>query len=366
MRVGRFFGIDLYIHWGWLFIFALVAWSLAATGGPLAGLTADPTQRIALGFAASLLLFASVVAHEFAHSLVARSLGLRVSRITLYLFGGVSQLEDAAKSPGVEAAVTVVGPLTSILIAVVLGPVANWLGPATPAGAVAHYLSYANWVLGIFNLLPAIPLDGGRLFHSLAWMVTKNSVTATEAAAVFSKVIAGAIVLLGIAATLRLGFGGGLWLVLIGWFIWQSGSAEVASAELVDALKGKKAIDIAALPADEVPADATAQSAFERVQRSGRNAVPVVLGDRLLGIVSLSDFVKVAPANAASTPVTAIMTRVEDLVSARPGADAIDVARMLGLRGFRQIPLIDEAGRLAGFVTREGVLARISMPHHSS
>lgn len=360
MRVGRLFGIDLFINVSWLFIFALVAWSLASEVGPLGGVVADPRSRAILGVAAAVLLFASVIAHEIAHALVSRALGMRVVRITLYLFGGVAELHGETPGPGAEALVTAAGPATSLVIALLLRPVALVLGTSSPAGAVVSYLSLANFVLAAFNLLPAIPLDGGRLFHALAWAITKSSVRATDIAARFSRVIAGAVMLGGVALSLYQGFGSGLWLVLIGWFIWQAGGAEQSSAHLVDSLHGVRAIDLASVPADPVPADATAKTALDRLVRSGRNVAPVMLGEQLLGIVSLSDFFRTGPEDPDTIPVTAVMTRVPDLKSLPPNAPAIDAVRMLGESGFRQLPLIDETGHLAGFVTREGVLARVT------
>jgi Zn-dependent protease/CBS domain-containing protein len=360
MRVGRLFGIDLYINVSWLFIFALVAWSLGSDFGPLRGLAIAAQTRAVLGVIAALLLFTSVIAHEFAHALVSRAYGLRVSRITLYLFGGVAQLDSPTPGPTAEALVTAAGPLTSLAIAGVAYPIGLALGPTTAAGAIASYLSWANLVLAVFNLVPAIPLDGGRILHALAWAITKDSMRATDIAARVSRFFAAAIIAVGIALTVGVGFGTGLWLVLIGWFIWQAGESERSSVHMENALRGLKAIDLAAVQGDPIPADATTKTALDRLVKSGRNVAPVTLGDRLLGIVSLSDLLRTGPADPDSIPVTAIMTRTADLKSVSPAAPAIDVVRMLGENGFRQVPLIDESGSLVGFVTREGVLAHLT------
>jgi CBS domain-containing protein len=283
----------------------------------------------------------------------------------LYLFGGVSQLKGAAQTPAAEALITFAGPLTSFIIAAIASPIGAYLGPHTATGAVAGYLGTANFVLGAFNLIPAVPLDGGRLLHALLWRITKDSSTATKTAVDFSRLIAGAIIAFGILSTIAFGSLGGLWLVLIGWFILQAGSAERAAVDIVDVFAGKKAVDLAAAMPEPIPADASVSSALDRLLKSGRNAAPVMLGERLLGIVTLSDFFRNGERSGDELPVTAIMTRVEDLKSAMPSADAMDIVRMMGDNGYRQIPLIDASGHLAGFVTREGVLARISAHRHT-
>jgi Zn-dependent protease/CBS domain-containing protein len=361
MRIGKIFGIDIVINLSWLFIFAFVAWSLADVG-PFRLISVTPLERMALGIITALLFFASVLAHELAHSLVARRRGIPIKQITLFIFGGVSSLEGEPTTAPVEAWIAFVGPLTSIIIGVLFFGLSKLLGPSTPFGVATNYLAFANVVLGVFNLLPAYPLDGGRVLHAFVWRWTQSRLRATQIAAGFGRVMAILFIAYGIFETLY--YGGafsGLWLVFIGWFLLQAGGAEQMQAELLNALQGLSASDIAVPPPEPVPADVTADVALHLMMKTGSRALPVMLGDQLLGILTMGDFVKLTDRGPGDVYVTSLMTRAADLKSAKPSTSAIDVLQMLSKSGVAQIPVIDDAGNLIGFVTRESILKRLPL-----
>ena len=362
MRIGRIFGIDIVINLSWLFIFAFVAWSLAEVG-PFRLVNVTPFERMILGIITAILFFASVLAHELAHSLVARRRGIPIKQITLFIFGGVSSLEGEPTTAPVEAWIAFVGPLTSIIIGVLFFLLSALIGQATPIGISAGYLAFANVVLGIFNLLPAYPLDGGRVLHALVWRWTQSRLRATQIAATIGRIMAIFFVGYGIFETLYSAGGSfsGLWLVFIGWFLLQAGGAEQMHAELLSALQGLTAADIAVPAPEPVPADATADVALQIMMRTGNRALPVVLGDQLLGILTMSDFVKLTDRGPADVYVTSLMTRAADLKSAKPSTSAIDVLQMLSKAGVAQIPIINDDGTLIGFVTRESILKRLPL-----
>jgi len=362
MRIGRIFGIDIVINLSWLFIFAFVAWSLAEVG-PFRLVNVTPFERMALGIFTAILFFASVLAHELAHSLVARRRGIPIKQITLFIFGGVSSLEGEPTTAPVEAWIAFVGPLMSIILGVLFFAASTLIGPHTPLGVSTGYLAFANVVLGIFNLLPAYPLDGGRVLHALVWRWTQSRLRATQIAAAVGRIMAIFFIAYGIFETLY-SVGGsfsGLWLVFIGWFLLQAGGAEQMQAELLSALQGLTAGDIAVPPPEPVPADATADVALQIMMRTGNRALPVLLGDQLLGILTMSDFVKLTDRGPADVYVTSLMTRAADLKSAKPSTSAIDVLQMLSKAGVAQIPVIDDNGTLIGFVTRESILKRLPL-----
>ena len=360
MRIGKIFGIDIVINLSWLFIFAFWAWVLA-NSDTFGRLHLSPAGRMALGLITSLFFFASVLAHELAHSLVARSRGIPIRQITLFIFGGVSSLEGEPSTAPVEAWIAFVGPLTSIVLAGLFLGLSIVLGAHTPLGIASAYLAYANFVLGIFNLLPAYPLDGGRVLHALIWRWTKSRLRATQVAANVGRVLAIGLVAYGVFQMLYSGGAWGLWLIFIGWFLLQAGGAEQMQAELLSALQGLTARDIAVPPAEPVPADATADVALQTMMRTGNRALPVMLGNQLLGIITMGDFVKLTDRAPANAYVTSLMTRTADLKSAPPGASAVDVVQMLSKSGVGQIPIIDETGTLIGFVTRESVFKRLPL-----
>jgi Zn-dependent protease/predicted transcriptional regulator len=363
MRVGRIFGIDIVINLSWLFIFAFVAWTLADIG-PFSTISLSPFQRVTLGIVTALLFFASVLTHELAHSLVARKRGIPIKQITLFIFGGVSSLEGEPTTAPVEAWIAFVGPLTSIVIGAIFFVLSLALGPRTPLGLAAEYLSFANLILGVFNLLPAFPLDGGRVLHALVWRWTKNRYRATQIAAGIGRLVAWIFVIYGAFIMLYYGMNSafsGLWLIFIGWFLLQAGGAERMHAELVHALAGLTAKDIAETPPEALPADATADTALQLMMKTGHRAFPVMLGDQLLGILSMADFAKLQDRSPSQAYVTSLMTRVEDLKTAAPTTKATDVLELLSRTGLGQIPVMDEGGKLLGFVTRENILRRLPL-----
>lgn len=360
MRIGKLFGIDIVVNLSWIFIFAFVAWALIDQG-PFRTIAISPVQRITLGIITAILFFASVLSHELAHSLVARKRGIPIKRITLFIFGGVSSLEGEPNTAPVEAWIAFVGPLTSLVLGVVFIAISVLAGQTTPVGTATQYLGMANLLLGIFNLLPAYPLDGGRVLHALIWRWTKDRFRATRIASNVGRVMAIAFIGYGAFTALYSGAGmfNGLWLIFIGWFLLQAGGGERMQAELLHSLAGLQAKDIAVEPPQALPADITADVALQTMIKTGARALPVMLGDQLLGIMTMGDFAKLGDRPPAEAYVTSLMTRTEDLQSALPSASAVDVVTTLLRTGVGQVPVMTESGALVGFVTRQSVLQRM-------
>jgi len=223
LRIGKIFGIDIYIHISWVIIIVLMTWSLAVGWFPVLYHGFSALTDWILGFIAAILLFASVLLHELAHSVVARARGLPVKNITLFIFGGVSNIEKEPGSPGIEFQMAVVGPLTSILIGVLAFALLFLLGQYSSAlGAILWYLGIANILLGIFNLIPGFPLDGGRVLRSIVWKIDGNLPRATRIVTVVGQVIAYLFILVGIWLFFVGYFIDGLWLGFIGWFLLSS------------------------------------------------------------------------------------------------------------------------------------------------
>ena len=360
MRVARIFGIDIYIDLSWFIIFVLVAWMLSSDVGPLRSAGLSGGERAALGILSALLFFGSVLAHELAHSIVARVRGLPVTRITLFIFGGISQIGGAFDSAKSEGWIAFVGPLTSAVLTGLFYIVAQALGAHSAFGLAAGYLAWANGALAIFNLLPAYPLDGGKVLHSLIWRATGDRRRATRVAAGIGQTIALLMIALGILTAFRVSFFSGLWFALIGWFLYQAGRSEASTSELAAALAGQTASSVAVTPAPALSPDETASMAMDALLRSGQRAAPVVAGGRLVGIVTLTDLAR-AHAGSADAPVSGLMTPLDKVKSVTPSSDAMAALSLLAQTGYHQLPVIDDAGTLAGFITREGLLQRLAI-----
>jgi Zn-dependent protease len=290
LRIARIAGIPVGISPWWLAIVALITWSLGASYFPEAVHGIAPIAAYALGFASALLLFASILAHEFGHALVARRYGIEIEEIDLWLLGGVSRMRGEAHAPREELRYALAGPLVTAVVAACFGVVALLLPVSTPAAvrALVEYQVFVNALIFVFNLLPAFPLDGGRVLRSLLWRRSGERARATATAASVGRTFGYLLVFLG-GLELLAGAPQGLWLALIGFFIVLAAGAQAAGAQLQEALGGLAARELMSAPVIGVPASlsaARAASDFFAVYRY--TAFPVLDADgQALGVLTL-------------------------------------------------------------------------------
>jgi Zn-dependent protease len=355
-RLFRVFGIDVGVHVSWLVIFGLVTWSLAMGYFPVALPGIDAAIAWVLGAVAAILLFASVLIHELAHSLVARARGLDARSITLFLFGGVSNLGGEAKRPSTEFLVAVVGPLTSLAIAGVAFVATTLVGSDTGVGVVAGYLAIVNLLLAAFNLLPGFPLDGGRVLRAMIWNATGSLRRGTEIATTVGRLVAYGLVFWGVLRVLDGEVFAGLWIGAIGWFLANAASASLQQVVVDQRLAGLRVRDVVRPDTTAVLPGASVAEVIELVMLPGtRRAVPVVDG-RLIGIVTLGDVGKVPPERRDRTWVGEIMGGTHGLVTVTPDDTLVDALQALGKGDYEQVPVVDERGGLIGLLTRADIL----------
>src|SRR5438477_5082581 len=238
-RIFRIAGIDINIHISWLIILVFLTFSLATGWFPITYPGSSTTTYYLLGFIASILLFVSVLLHELAHSFVARSRGLQVKSIVLFIFGGVSNIEQEPQTPGIEFSMAFVGPLVSLLIGVVCYGL--WLlvrGTHSLIVPILSYLAVTNILLGIFNLLPGFPLDGGRVLRSIIWKATGNFQTATNVATFVGQAFAYLFIILGILQFFAGNGFGGLIIIFTGWFLLNAAQSARTQSTLDTAFRG--------------------------------------------------------------------------------------------------------------------------------
>ena len=361
MKIGKVFGIEITVNPSWVFIFALVAYSLAQPMGPFSTIALSSGQRIGLGIVASLFFFGSVLFHELAHSLLARRRGVPVRGITLFIFGGVSALEGEPATPPAEAWISAIGPLASVLLAVVFFGLATLSASAPPLALMFGYLSFANAALAVFNILPAYPLDGGRVLHALVWRATNDRLRATRIAATIGGVIAVLLIAGGVAEFLWTGSSaGGLWTIFIGWFLLVAGNAEKRQSQVTAELQGHTARDLIETAPLRASADETAAHVLLTMRRDGVRVLPVYVADRFIGYVSIEDMGKVPFEELDRTYVTAIMTREEDALHVAAGDDANDALREFAQKGLAALPVVEPSGGLVGLITRDSVVHWLS------
>jgi Zn-dependent protease len=229
VRLGRVAGIPIGLNWSWVPVFGLFVWSLDERVFPSTNPGLSSAAYAAMAVAAATLFFLSLLLHELGHALVARREGVEIDGITLWLFGGVARIRGTLPSAGAELRLALAGPLVTALLVLLCGGFARFtrLGPAVDG--VAAWLSYINLILLGFNLLPALPLDGGRVLRSALWHARGDFVPATVVASAIGRVIGIAMIAAGFASVGFSGLFGGIWLALIGWFVFQAAGAEAAA-----------------------------------------------------------------------------------------------------------------------------------------
>lgn len=356
-RLGKIFGIEIAVHVSWLLIVVLLTWSLATGWFPTLYKGWSSATYWVVSLLAVLLLFASVLLHELAHSLVARRRGLPVKNITLYIFGGVSNIEQEPKSPGVEFQMSFVGPLTSLLLGGLSFLLLLAIGRGTsPLSAILGYLAVTNVLLGIFNLIPAFPLDGGRVLRSIIWKISGNVRTATRAAAFVGQGIAYLIILVGFYFI----FGGdiidGVWLGLIGWFLLSGAQSANSQARVEAVFKGVKVSEVMNATPATVPANISLQKLVDEfLLPHGWHSAFVVQGEQLAGLITLSDIRHTPREEWAQTPVGFVMTPLERLHSVTPQQSLNEVLPLMVAQSVNQVPVVED-GRLLGTLSREDIV----------
>ncbi len=359
-RLFRVLGIDIRVHPSWLIVFVLVAWSLAADYFPATVPGLGPAMAWLLGAVAALLFFASVLAHELSHSVVARSRGIGVHSITLFIFGGVSSLTGDARSPGTEFLVSVVGPLTSVAIAIVAIAAAAILPVGPGPQAVLAYLGLVNVLVGVFNLIPGFPLDGGRVLRSIVWRLTGNVATATRVAALGGQLVGYGLMFWGIVQVFTGNMVSGLWSVAIGWFLQSAASGSVEQMSIERALGGIRVRDVYRPDTTAVTPDRSVEEVAEDVLlQQNRHSVPVADG-RVLGMVTVGDIGRVPRERRSTTPISEVMNGGGHVVTVSPGDSLRDAMEALRGGDFEQIPVVED-GRLVGLLTRGDVMRAIQL-----
>lgn len=354
-KVGTVAGIEVRVHYTWLLALFFISWSLAVGYFPSTNRSLSASTDWVLGLAAALLLFASVLVHELGHSLVATARGLRVENITLFIFGGISSIAQEATSARDEFLVAVVGPVISLLLAAVFWVIAQATPAASAVNALAGYLAFTNLLLGLFNIVPGFPLDGGRVLRSIVWALTGDMARATRVASYVGQVFAFLLIAWGVVQVLGGDLFGGLWIAFIGWFLntgAEGSRQQLAVRSVLDGVPVTTVMD--ASPAVASPGLSVRDFVMEHALRRGHRALPVVEDGRLIGIVSVADARHVEQEAWGATPVSAVMTRVP-LKTLPPEADLAAAMELMVENSIHQVPIVRD-GTLVGMVSRADVM----------
>ena len=356
-RLGRVLGVEVKVDASWIFIAALITWSLAGHYFPMAHPGWGGGVYLLAGVLTAALFFLSILAHELSHSIVSRRFGRPVRSITLFFFGGATELQGEPRWPREELLMALAGPATSLVSAGLFG--ALWLvsrGRLDLVHAITGWLAWINLVLGVFNLVPGFPLDGGRVFRAIVWSVTGDPRRATRIAAGVGRYIGLALIGWGVWSVFGGDWANGLWIALIGWFLHSAAAASMQELVVEDLLAGHRVREAMAADCPRVPSQLTLDAVVDQVATpSHQLSFPVVEGGRAVGLLSLEEILRVPRKHWATTHAGEVMQPVAALTPVQPDEPIAPVFTRMMTEGLWQLPVV-ENGEFVGAITRVGLL----------
>ncbi|MDD4876847.1 MAG: site-2 protease family protein [Dehalococcoidales bacterium] len=353
-NIGKLFGIQFRLHYTWFIIFILVTVSFVYP---------DWSSLLywAIGITTSLLFFASILAHELAHSLVGRANDVPIISITLFIFGGVAQMTREARSAKAELKMAVAGPACSLVIAG-LFYIISLLTENTfvPLANMAFQLAFINTALAVFNLVPGFPLDGGRVFRSILWQVTGNYQRSTKIATQVGRGIGFLFIIAGILIILlrpfNLNWFTGLWLAFIGWFIENAASATYRQSQFHEALQGFTASQVMTTDYQTIPANITINQLVQGyIFTSSQGYFLVADEGTIIGALTISNIKAVSQANWATMQVKDIMTPMSNVKIAYPDQNVLSILEQMTENNVNQMPVFSN-GKVIGLITRSNLI----------
>jgi Zn-dependent protease len=370
-HIATIAGIPIYVHPTWLVIFGLITWTLVGQ------FSADhphwsTQQHWTVGIATSILFFCSVLFHELSHSVVAQHYKIKVVSITLFIFGGLARIEREPSKAIQEFNIAVAGPLASFFLSGAFYGIARFWPYSETIGALASFLSYINFALGAFNLLPGFPLDGGRILRAIVWGANKDFSKATRVAGFSGRLVAYAMILAGAwralggnisipgVLTIKGDFVSGLWTAFIGWFILSAAQESVAQVAVRENLTGLRALDVMSHEVPTFPGGNTLEDYAAEVLRTGRRFHLVLNDDRLTGMMNVQALNAVPREEWSGTSVQGVMVPRENILWAKPDEPLLGLLERLLMNDVNQMPVVsnvdDDSMQIVGMVTRDSIL----------
>ena len=369
VRLGRLAGIEVGLHWSLAIVFVLIVWTLAGQVFPLVVPDQPQSAYWLTSVVAAMLFYVSLLSHEMGHALVARRLGVKVEGITLWIFGGVARLRSDASTPGTEARIAIAGPVVSLVLAIFFGAATFGLdagaGPPLIEGACG-WLAFSNATLLLFNLIPAFPLDGGRILRAWLWRRTRDRYRATSTAARLGRACAFVMIGVGLVALfLQEGTLSGLWLIFLGWFLMSAARSEESHVLVFQALQGLRVGDIMSRDPTVAPGWITVEE-FMRTYLPGQpsTAYPMKTFDGVLdGLVTLTRLAHVPSDARRFTRVRDVGSGMDQVAQASSGEPVTAVLDRVGRSEEGQVLVID-GGKLVGLLSPTDITRVLATARH--
>jgi Zn-dependent protease/predicted transcriptional regulator len=357
ISLGRAFGIPVDLDLSWFLIFGLLTWMLAVGYFPAKFKGWSPAEYWVIGAISAAMLFVCVLLHELGHSLVAMRYKISVGRITLFIFGGVSEITAEPPSAAAEFWIAIAGPVVSLLLALLFYQARFFAVGYSPILALVEYLALLNLILALFNLLPGFPLDGGRVLRAAIWGATKNFRQATMVAANTGRFFGYAMIFLGLWMLLSGSVFNGIWIAFIGWFLESAAASQIQQTMVKGLLVGHKVSEVMnrefATLAAETP---LAEVVEKHVLAGGRRSFVVSQWGRPAGLLTLSSIREVPRDHWATTTAGAAMIPLEKVMTIQAGAELWTALEKMGRSGVNQLPVVESDGNLVGMLSRDDVV----------
>ncbi|MCA9940454.1 MAG: site-2 protease family protein [Anaerolineales bacterium] len=361
--LGKILGIPIGLDYSWFLVFGLLTWTLATSYYPNEFSNWSTTEYWIVGALTAILLFTSVVLHELGHSVVAMHYQIRVRSITLFIFGGVAQIESEPPSAKSEFWIAIAGPAVSLALAGIFFIVQPLAKSITPLLALCKYLAYINGSLVLFNLIPGFPLDGGRVFRAIVWGVTKNLRRATQIAGSLGRFIGFLFIFFGVWQMFSGNFVDGLWIAFIGWFLESAAVAQIQQQEFQALLSGHKVSE--AMNQSYTAVDAGTpldQLVGTQILGRGQRSFIVEQNAEAVGLLTLHHIKEIPPAEWPITTAGQIMIPIANLKQISPTTPLWQAMELMDRDGVNQLPVTTD-GHLRGMFSREDLISYLRTLH---
>ena len=351
-KVATIMGIPMRVHFSWFIVFGLITWSLSTHYFPKAAPDLPVASYWIKGTLAALLLFASVAFHELSHSYIAKKYHIPITSITLFIFGGIAQMKGEPPHPKAEFRMAIAGPLSSFFLSGLFFLVSvNTVGGPR---ALFSYLAQINFILGAFNLIPGFPMDGGRILRAVLWSRTKDYFYATQKASNFGQKIAIFFVIFGTFLIFS-GSSGGLWLLLIGWFLYMGAQSSSQQATLQEVLSGIKVKDVMARDIVTVNSSIPIDEAVDKYfLRYGYGGFPVMDDGKFLGIITLKEIKNVPREDWSKVKVSDILVPHNKKWEMSHDSNVMKALELMIKEDKGRI-IVMENDKIVGLITRNGI-----------
>jgi Zn-dependent protease len=357
--IGRILGISIDLDYSWFLIFGLMTWILAVSYYPAEYKNWSVAEYWFIGAITAGMLFVSVLLHELGHSVVAKRYGIPVPRITLFIFGGVSEIATEPTSASAEFWIAAAGPTVSFALALIFWELRPLLVNAGPLLALAKYLALLNLVLGAFNLVPGFPLDGGRVFRSILWGITKDFKRSTSIATVTGRFFGYFFIFFGVWQAIGGNVFNGLWIAFIGWFLESAAASQGRNQLFKDLLGTHKVSEVMNQDFTRIPGDVMLQELVDKnVLAQGRRCFVVGNDKGSVGLITLSTIKDVPRSEWPTTSAVQSMIPMEKIISIQPTAQLWTALEKMGHDGVNQLPVRngDGGNGIIGMLSRDDLV----------